>query len=155
VRKRSNYRPKYDRNDWSERQKLSTQPWRIKASLEPIEKILNEIEATGSIDTEQGHVVFRDAGSRYYYNAIPAMNGVLEMFEIAAKRHNWPIDLTGLTRLAKKLDVSCPLVQADIDSARKAVAEIYKYAPTLTLGEADDLVSTVRISQRMERLGAR
>jgi hypothetical protein len=154
MRKRSAYKPKYPRNDWVATRTLATQPWRIAASLDPVEKILDQIERTGCVDSAKGEVIFKDAGSAHYYSAVPALRGITEMFELAAKRKAWPLDITALNRLATKLDVACPLVQSDIKAARTALAAIRHYAPTLTLGEADDLVNTVRISQEMERIGA-
>lgn len=153
MRKRSRYRPKYQsQRGWSENKLLGTEPWRISASLDPIEQILDQIERHGTVDSARGEAVFRDAGHADYYSAVPALRGVIEFFESAAKRKGWPLDLAALTRLGNKLDVSCPLVDPDIRAARDAIDAIRVYAPKLTLGEADDLVKTVRIRQEFERL---
>jgi hypothetical protein len=155
MRKRSAYRPKYSSpRGWVGSRLLGTEPWRIAASIDPIEQIIDQIEHTGTVDSARGEVIFRDTGSQDYYSAVPALRGVVEFYETAAARKRWPLELKGIERLWRKLDLSCPLTQGDIDAARADIAEIRRYAPTLTLAEADDLVNTVKISQEFERIRA-
>ena len=153
MKKRSPYRPKYASNLWTASRTLATQPWRIASSLEPIETMLEQIERHGTVDSAQGEVIFRDCGSAHYYSMVPALRGVVEMFTIASRRKGWSLDLGALARLAKKLDVACPLQQSDIDAARAAIEGIRRHAPGLTLGEADDLVNTIKIREAMEKRG--
>lgn len=155
TRKRSRYRPRNAApNGWAENRLLSTEPWRINASLDPLIKILDQIEHAGTIDTARGEAVFRDTGSKAYYSAVPALRGVVDMFEIAATRKSWKLDLAPITRLGNKLDVGCPIMQNDIDSARRAIESIRLHAMRLTLGEANDLLNTWRIREALHKSGA-
>ena len=128
TRKRSRYRPRTSATGWSEHRLLSTEPWRINASLDPLVMILDQIEHTGSIDSARGEAVFRDTGARAYFSVVPALRGIVDMFELASNRKGWALDLGPLTRFGNKLDVSCPITQEDVDGARRTIETIRRRA---------------------------
>ena len=134
--------------------KLSTQPWRINAALDPLRMLLDAIETTGNVDaTRQGIPIFKDLCEARWYELVPAMEGVVEFFELAAQRHKRPLDVSAIRRIAKKLETMCPITAADIYAARICVSALHLYALSMTVAEASDLTRTVQINEMMQRTG--
>lgn len=64
---------------------LAERPERLHGVWSPLERLLDQIEATGEIDAARGIPVFREAGS--WYAVGPALAGVTEFHEIAQQRY--------------------------------------------------------------------
>lgn len=132
---------------------LRLMPWKIAAVFGPIERILHRIEADGTVDAAGRQIVFREDGRGGWYDAVAALRGVIEFHEIATSRHGLPADVSGLTRLANKLDTATPIFLSDIESARASIDSCKRQAMSLRLSQSTDIVRTLQISMQLQRLG--
>lgn len=115
--------------------------------LDPLERILDDIERTGMIDTANGQPVFQllaEAGA-VAYPAPPALEGMADFFEMFCHRRGARMDLVGIRQLAKKLEYGMTLSQANIDAARADMQKMRGLVPLLNQEEADSLILQVQI----------
>lgn len=131
---------------------LRTQPWKVLAVFDPIERVLHRMQADGTIDAVGGVAVFQDNGD--LYEIVPAIEGVIEFHRIARDRYRLDCDLAGLERLAKKLHHSAPIFQADIDAVQVSIDSCKRQAMALRQSQATDIIDTVRISMALDKQAA-
>ena len=132
--------------------RLRTQPWKIFAVFDPIERILSRIEREGVVDAAGGVPVFHEDSRGGWYEVVPAINGVIEFHEHAQTRYGLQCDVSGLKKLAKKLELGAPLFTGDITAARASIDTCKQQAGALRVSQALDLVRTVQISMEMDKL---
>lgn len=130
--------------------RLACQPWRIDMVFAPIERILHRIEMDGTVDAAQGKPVFYEDGEGGWYETTAALRGIIHFHEVAADRLGETANIDGFTRLANKLDAGAPLFESDLALVRTSIAACRQQALRLTLAEAKDILTTVRISTAME-----
>lgn len=145
VRKSANRRP-YQ----AQGLRMATQPWRIDWVFAPVERILHRIEMDGTVDAAQGKPVFYEDGNGGWYEVVAALRGIIQFHEVAAERLGMTADVAGFTRLANKLDLGSPLFDNDLVQARKCIDACRQQALRLTIAEAKDILTTVRISAALE-----
>lgn len=132
--------------------KMSCCPWKITAVFYPLDRILHQIEANGTVDVIQGKAVFNECMRGDWYEMAPAMEGIIQFHDLANLRHGLSADTSGISRLAKKLEYASPLFEADIEAARRSIESCKREALRLTLDQAQDLLDTCRISTELDRL---
>lgn len=125
--------------------RLALMPWNIDAVWRPLEAILDRMAIDGTIETAQGKPILYDAGSSTWYEVTPAIGGLIDFHEIAAARHGWKIDLSALQRFANKLKHAAPIFDSDLSSVRTLIDKLRRLDGRLTLGEAKDILTTVRL----------
>lgn len=131
---------------------LRTQPWKVTMVFGPIERILHQIETDGTINVAGRQVVFYEDGNAGWYDAIAALRGVIQFHELAASRHNLPIDLQAMTKFANKLDAGMLIFDRDIAAVRACITDCKRQALQLRVSQAQDIVDTIRISMEMDKL---
>ena len=95
---------------------------RIHRVFEPVERVLNELVATGEINAmPDGTPLMYSAEDGHWYPVGPALISVVETYEKLAKVHGWNDHSDGLRRLAKRLELMMPIFQGDVDAARKTI----------------------------------
>lgn len=131
--------------------RMATIPWNIDQVWRPLEQILDRMEMDGTVETAQGRPVLYDAGTNGWYEIAPAIVGLVDFHRIAADRHGWDVDLQPLTKLAKKLEHGTPIFAADVAAVRALAANLKRHVGHLTLREAKDILTTVRIQIALEQ----
>lgn len=131
---------------------LKTQPWKVVTVFGPIERILHRLEADGTIDVAGAHVVFKEDGRGGWYDAVAALRGVIQFHELAASRHNLPINVQALVKFANKLEVGAPIFERDIAEVRVCIAACKRQALQLRVSQATDIVDTIRISMELDKI---
>lgn len=114
----------------------------------PLESVLDEIERTGTVDVAGGAPVFQPPGESAWYALAPAIVGVANLFDMWAARHGKTLDVSALTRLAKKLEYAMPIAQSDIDDTR-ATMNVLRRVP-MGHQEAVSLVQQTQIKAELE-----
>jgi len=132
--------------------RMSCCPWKITAVFYPVDRILHQIEADGTVDVVQGKAVFKECMRGGWYEMVPAMEGIIEFHDLANTRHGLSADTSGLSKLAKKLEYSSPIFESDIEQAKRSVESCKREALKLTLDQVEDILKTVRISSEFDRL---
>lgn len=118
----------------------------------PIERILHRLETDGTVDVAGRQVVFYEDGNAGWYDAVAALRGVIQFHELAASRHNLPIDLASLHKFANKLDTGTPIFEADIQAVRACISECKRQALQLRDSQATDIVQAIQISMEMDKI---
>jgi len=80
----------------------------------------------------------------------PALQGMVDLFEMWAIRHNRAIDMSALTQLANKLHYSMPITESDISSVRALLPGMRRVAGFLPHDEARDLILQTQIKECLE-----
>lgn len=133
---------------------LKTMPWKLTATFDPLERVLHQIRSTGTVQIDDSRqVVYREDAREGYYDVVPAIQGIIEFFEIAATRHGISVDVQPFRKLAHDLDTGADLYEDDLDLVSDCINACKKAALGLRLSQADDIVKTIQISMEMEKLG--
>ena len=131
---------------------LRTQPWKILAVFSPIEQILNRLESEGTVDVAGRQVVFKEDMRGGWYDAVAALRGVIEFHQLAESRHGHHANVDALIKFANKLEADSPIFEADLGQVRDCIASCKRQAMQLRVSQATDIVQTIQISMRLEKL---
>jgi hypothetical protein len=132
---------------------LRTMPWKVSMVFGPIERILARLEMDGTVDTAGRYVVFKEDGANGWYDAVAALQGIIEFHQIAAARQGLDAPVMALKRFASKLDVGAPIFEQDIAAVRADIQRCIRSALALRQSEAQDIVNTVSIGVALESRG--
>ncbi len=134
---------------------LRTQPWKIHAVFDPLDRVIAQIEADGTVETDGRLITFYDAASNERYDIVAALLGIVEFFELATGRGYFPApDQSGLKKLAMKLWHGTPLFDGDVAKAKAEIATLKRLSGTLRASAAADLIKSIQIADAMERMAA-
>ena len=114
----------------------------------PLERILDEIERSGEIDTAGATPIFQPQGESDWYPLAPAISGIGDFYEMWATRHHVALDTSALQRLASKLEYAMPISQGDLDDARATMDKLRRV--NLERSEAIDLIRQTQIKAEIE-----
>lgn len=131
--------------------RMATIPWNIDQVWRPLEQIMDRMQIDGTVETAQGRPILYDAGTGGWYEIAPAIEGLIDFHRIAANRHGWQIDLRPLEKLAAKLQHGTPIFEPDLQAVRTLAAQLKRHVGRLTLREAKDILTTVRIQIEIEK----
>lgn len=131
---------------------LRTQPWRITAVFDPIERVLHRIEADGTVEAQGAQIVFKEEGRGGWYDLPEALHGVIEFHKLAESRFGIPVDVAAMEKFANKLRLGSPIFEQDLADIRACIASCKHQALQLRVSQAADLVKTVQIGVELERL---
>lgn len=144
---RKQYRPRWNGGNV----RLKAEPWKVAAVFGPLENILDELESEGTVSTmPDGTPIFQDTNDGCWYPMAPALNGVVDAYEIHQTRTGRAMPLATLRQLAHKLEIQMPLFKADTDAARAALEALKAETMQMNAGYAKDLVRTVQIRIEFE-----
>lgn len=131
---------------------LRTQPWKILAVFQPIERVISRIEIDGTVTEAGRQIVFRGDSSGDLYDLPEAIRGVVDFHRLAASRYQIPADADGLERLGNKLRLGSPVFENDLEKAKASIASCKAQAMRLRQSQAVDLLQTVQIGLQIELL---
>lgn len=95
---------------------------RIHQVFDPVEKVLDDLVATGEINAmPDGTPLIVAIEGGYMVPIAPALMSVVEVYERLARVYEWSDRSDGLRRLAKRLELMMPVFQEDVDEARKSI----------------------------------
>jgi 23S rRNA maturation mini-RNase III len=127
---------------------LKTQPWRVRAILDPLDAALSDLMDRG-LDVAEGAAIFKVTG-RGVYQLAPAIEGVLAVIHIAKTRHGWLIDETPLERIMRRLKTDAIIFPHDVSAARHTVANLYPLFLHMRVTEAEALMRDAQIRFALE-----
>lgn len=131
---------------------LRTQPWKLHSVFQPLEDILNQMEASGFSDTDQrGTPIFQSMKDSCWYTSAPAINGMADVYEIHAKRSGRAMPIEPLRRMANKLHYGSMVFASDVAEMRAALATLSTETMDMTEDYAHSLLQTVCIQIELER----
>jgi len=131
---------------------LRTCPWRVMAVFGPIERVLHRLEADGTVEASGRQIVFKEDSKGGWHDLPAALRGVIDFHELAASRHQLPIDLSAMRRFANKLENGSPIFEQDLEAVKACIAACKQQALKLRVSQAADIVDTVRIGAEIERI---
>lgn len=131
---------------------LRTQPWKITAVFDPIERVLHRLESDGTVEAQGAQIVFREECRGNWYDLPVALHGVIEFHKLAESRYNLPVDVAAMEKFANKLRLGSPIFEQDLADVRTCIASCKRQALQLRVSQAADIVKTVQISVELERL---
>ncbi|MRR49403.1 MAG: hypothetical protein EG825_00585 [Rhodocyclaceae bacterium] len=129
---------------------LRTQPWKVVAVFQPIEHFLHKLEVDGTVETTGRHVVFQADVEKHWFDLVEAIRGVIQFHHIARDRYGLDVNTEALERLTNKLDVAAPIFLGDIEAVRRDIASCKQQALRLRLSQAEDILTTIRISAELD-----
>lgn len=137
---------------------------RIEKTFKPLEKVLNEQEATGTmLFDEEGNALMWDEIDQDFMFLVPGLLRMCALFDmVAAEQAVWGRQPPGLRALALKLANKLPLNQTtDVTDARESVAwmreRVAKLSPAAWTGIHDrftDMEAREREEQSNEQMQA-
>lgn len=127
---------------------------RMQYVLAPLERILDEIERTEHVPAANGQPIFDlpNESARHFFPMVPAIEGIVDFYEMYWARRGQDKTLPGLRQLAKRLQYGMPLTERETAAARQDMATMRGIVPTLTSGEATSLILQTQIKAEMEAL---
>lgn len=129
---------------------LACSPWKVDATWRPLEAVIARLEMDGTIEeTARGEAVLYDDANGGWYATVPAIEGLCEFHEIAAARKGWVLDVSPLRKFAAKLKYGSPISERDIEAVKACAAQCRRMALSLTIREASDILTTVRVGIAM------
>ena len=131
---------------------LRHQPWKIAAVFFPIERILSRLEIDGTVEVAGRQVVFKEDMKGGWYDAVAALRGVIQFHELAASRHNLPVDVSAMVRFANKLESGSPIFESDLEAMKTCINACKQQAMKLRVSEATSIVDTISISAELDKL---
>ncbi|WP_039788591.1 hypothetical protein [Herbaspirillum huttiense] len=131
--------------------KLKMQPWKVKAIMDPLLAIIDQLEQDGTIDVAgNGTAVFKDQGDGHWYDSAVAIGGVVEAFEIHETRIGQDLHLDGLRKLGKALEYGMPIDHHQTAAARESLQHIRAASLEMTAGYARDLIKDFQIKEGLQ-----
>jgi len=133
--------------------KLKMQPWKVKAIMDPLLAIIDQLEQNGTIDVaSNGVAIFKDQIDGHWYDSAVAIAGVVEAFEIHERRFGVDLHLDGLRKLGKALQIDMPINEHQTAAARVSLQHIRAASLEMTAGYARDLIKDFQIKEGLEQV---
>lgn len=134
---------------------LRTQPWKLRNVFQPMEDILNQMEASGFSDADKrGTPIFLSLKDSCWYTSAPAINGVADAYAIHSMRSGRAMPVEPLRRVANKLHYGSMLFASDLADMRAALAVLRTETMGMTEDYAHSLFQSVCIQIELERNAA-
>ncbi|WP_152609393.1 hypothetical protein [Bordetella avium] len=133
-------------------------PMMVKAqyTLEPLEAVIDQIERTGAVDTDQrGTPIFFCNSDGGWYESASAIDGMADFFDMWAIRHARTLDVTPLRQLAARLSAGMLLDAPLMTAVRHLLPILRRVASTLDRDEAIDLLRGTQINEARQKLEQR
>jgi len=133
-------------------QLLKTQLWKVKAVFDPLESIIDQLERDGTIDcTPGGTAIFKDSGDGNWYESPIAIMGVVDAYQMHQERRGIDLGMDPLRKLAKKLEYSMPIFEADTKACRESLARMKRETLTMTADYASELIRDFQIKEAFQK----
>lgn len=127
---------------------------RIAMVFEPVERVLTELETNGHIDSDaQGMPLLFSQNEGIWYPAVPAFVSMCDTYTKLAITHSWSDETDGMRKFAKRLELSMPIFQEDVDRARSTLDWMKSQTLTITPNQFSVEVQEVRIRDEFRALG--
>jgi hypothetical protein len=127
---------------------------RIAMVFEPVERILDEQETNGYIDCDaHGLPLLFSQNEGIWYPAVPAFVSMCDTYTKLAGTHGWSDETDGMRKFAKRLELSMPIFQQDVDRARGTIEWMKKQTLTITPNQSSVEVQEIRIRDEFRAVG--
>lgn len=116
-----------------------------------MERIIDDIERTGTVEVANGQPIFRhlEKSGSIAYPAAPAIDGIADFFEMFCSCRGSSMPLAGIRQFAKKLEYGMQLTQQNLDAARADMQRMPGLVLLLTQDEADSLIISVQLKSEL------
>lgn len=131
---------------------LRLQPWRLNMLFNPVERILDRLEAGDAFDlNEDGELETQYHEVGHAFSVDMTIHTLIEVYEIAAMRA--PAKCPGiapLRHLRSRLADDEGLTSADIEASRSCLAALRRYAASLPSTELIDVMRTLALKAQLD-----
>jgi hypothetical protein len=118
--------------------------------LRPLQQIIDQIEMHGTVDVDGRGTPQFLAGDGRWYEAAPAIEGVIWHFEMMATRHNLALPLDGLRELHIALKYLVPIQQSTLIKLRSDMPRLQRAMASGDPEDQIDILQQTRIKAEME-----
>lgn len=120
-------------------------------TLAPLESIIDQIDAEGTISTDaRGVPIFYCIEDGQWYASAPALAGMADFFDMWAVRHGRAFKAVALRQLANRLEVGMPIDMPLMAALRAEIPTLRRIGASLDQADACDLLQQTRILAEME-----
>ncbi len=116
----------------------------------PVDSLLNEL-STGFVNSVQGKPVFKDYEG-VYYEAAPALSGLISAMERIFNHYKLHIDLQHLNRLCNRLDAGMPINVELITHCQHTIALCKSAYRKMDVYNVKSIVNTELIYQEQQKI---
>ena len=85
---------------------------------------------------------------------VPAIDGIVELFETWGMRHDRNVPVAPLRQLARRLEVDMPITESETQAVRRVLPALRHIGAAMSRREADDLIRNTQIKELMEARAA-
>lgn len=118
------------------------------AVLEPMMKVIDQLEKNGTIDTVKGNAVIVAADEMYDTHA--ALGGLIHHFEIFELRYQVHLPLEPFREFHRGLPYQMPVTESLLKRMKDSIAPLQRFLAWQTSEEAADIVKTVQVAAELE-----
>lgn len=112
--------------------------------LRPLETIVDQLDISGSLDTDgKGNPIFRDGNGRTH-DAAAAIEGLMWHFEMHSIRHGCPLPLDGVRELHVALKYIAPVMESTLVKLKSDLPVLRR---AMALADPDDQLDLLRQTQ--------
>jgi hypothetical protein len=127
---------------------------RIAMVFQPIERILDELCATGYIDSDDtGAPLLFNKDDGVWYPMVPALESMCDTYSKMASVYGWEDHTDGMRKLAKRLQLEMPVFQTDVDRARETIAWMKETILTITPNQFSAECVEVQVRDELRAAG--
>jgi len=132
---------------------MRLQPWKLDAAFEPLERVLDQIEAGVELEvSEDGELMYHAAGRDRRYHLVDSIRGFAEAYDIARMRAVDCPSTAAIHRFVDIVEQGEALAVEDIRACRQSVAALRHYSAQLSSAALTDITRTAMLKFSMEEL---
>ncbi|MCY1549204.1 hypothetical protein D9M68_853620 [compost metagenome] len=134
---------------------LRLQPWKLNASFEPLERLLDQIERGAALDvSDDGIVTYYAPDVGRTYHLVDSVRGLAETYDIARLRGPACPGTEALHRFADKVEREEALTVDDIQACRSSLTELRRFTANMPISQMTDLVNTAVMKFSLDEVAA-
>jgi hypothetical protein len=127
---------------------------RIAMVFGPVDHVLLELETNGHIDADtSGMPLLFSQNEGIWYPIVPALVSMCDTYTKLAGAHGWTDETDGMRKFAKRLELSMPIFQQDVDRARQTVDWMKRQTLTITPNQFSSEMQEIQIRDEARALG--
>jgi hypothetical protein len=127
---------------------------RIAMVFGPVERVLSELETNGYIDSDaQGMPLLFSQNEGIWYPIVPALVSMCDTYTKLAAAHGWADETDGMRKFAKRLELSMPIFQEDVDRARATVEWMKRQTLLITPNQFSAEMLEIQVRDEARALG--
>jgi len=121
-------------------------------ALDPVLDIIDQLEhGDGHVHTDaKGVPIFKPRWDQGWFAMVPALQGIVEMFEAWGVRHDRNVPLDPVRQLARRLELDMPITALETQAVRRVLPALRRIGATMSRTEADYLIRNTQIKELLE-----